>query len=109
MTALPSWEGGFFVPDGTDMNGIRRILCPADFTEFSRRAASLAAAWARQFGAEVSALHVRTNGLDRQADAWDGPGKIAGAEGDPGAVILDPAAALSARLLVIGTRVRRAC
>src|SRR5258706_13650465 len=88
MTALPFWEGGFFCPDGTDMNGIRRILCPVDFTEFSQRSALLAAASARQFGAEVSALHVRTNGLEPQAAAWDGPGELAADEGGPANEIL---------------------
>lgn len=107
MTAAHLGTAGFFAPNGTDMNGIRRILCPVDFTEFSRRAASLAAAWARQFGAEVSALHVRTNGLDRQAEAWDGPGKLSVVEGDPVDVILEQAAALSADLIVMGTHGRR--
>jgi nucleotide-binding universal stress UspA family protein len=105
MTASHLGTAGFFVP--TDMNGIRRILCPVDFTEFSRRAASLATAWARQFGAEVSALHVRTNGLDRQAEAWDGPGKLAVIEGDPVSVILERAGALGADLIVMGTHGRR--
>src|SRR5258706_5267660 len=107
MTALPYREGGVFCPDGTDMNGIRRILCPVDFTGFSQRAALLAAAWARQFGAEVSALHVRTNGLDPQAAAWDGPGELAVVEGDPVNVILEQAEVLGSDLIVLGTHGRR--
>jgi nucleotide-binding universal stress UspA family protein len=37
---------------------IRRILCPVDFSEFSRRALDYAAGIARWYGAEVTALHV---------------------------------------------------
>src|ERR1700681_3552182 len=107
MTASHRGTAGFFVSNGTGMNGIRRILCPVDFTEFSRRAAALAAAWARQFGAEVTALHVRTNGLDPQAAAWDGPGELAVMEGDPVNCILESAEALAADLIVLGTHGRR--
>jgi nucleotide-binding universal stress UspA family protein len=88
----------------------RRILCPVDFTEFSRRAAQLAAGWARQFGAEVVALHVRTDGrsdgMERQPE-WDGPGKLAVVEGDPVSVILEQAETLAADLIVLGTHGRR--
>jgi nucleotide-binding universal stress UspA family protein len=89
------------------MNGIRRILCPVDFTEISGRAVALAAAWARLLGAEVTALHVRLNGLDPQAAAWEGPGELAVVEGDPVARILERAAALGADLIVMGTHGRR--
>jgi nucleotide-binding universal stress UspA family protein len=88
---------------------IRRILCPVDFTEFSRRAARLAAAWARQLGAEVSALHVRderSNEIDRQPD-WEGPGELTVIPGDPVRVILEQAETLGADLIVLGTHGRR--
>jgi nucleotide-binding universal stress UspA family protein len=89
---------------------LRRILCPIDFTAFSRRAARLAAGWARQFEAEVVALHVRTDersdGMERQPE-WDGPGKLAVVEGDPVSVILEQAETLAADLIVLGTHGRR--
>ena len=37
---------------------IRRILCPTDFSEFSRRALEHATALARTHGAELAVLHV---------------------------------------------------
>jgi nucleotide-binding universal stress UspA family protein len=37
---------------------IRRILCPVDFSEFSRRALDHAAALARWYGAELTIIHV---------------------------------------------------
>jgi nucleotide-binding universal stress UspA family protein len=37
---------------------IRRILCPVDFSDFSRRALDLAFALAARSGAEIAALHV---------------------------------------------------
>jgi len=40
------------------MPAIRRILCPLDFSLFSRHALEQGVALARQFGAEISALHV---------------------------------------------------
>ncbi len=40
------------------MPAIRRILCPLDFSRFSRHALEQAIALAREFGAEISALHV---------------------------------------------------
>jgi nucleotide-binding universal stress UspA family protein len=40
------------------MIAIRRILCPVDFSHFSRHALSQAVALARETGAEVSVLHV---------------------------------------------------
>src|SRR4249919_3594507 len=42
------------------MTAIRRILCPLDFSRFSRHALEQAVALAREFGAEISALHVFT-------------------------------------------------
>jgi nucleotide-binding universal stress UspA family protein len=42
------------------MTAIRRILCPLDFSRFSRHALKQAVALAREFGAEISALHVFT-------------------------------------------------
>lgn len=39
---------------------IRRILCPLDFSRFSRHALEQAVAVAREFGAEIAALHVYT-------------------------------------------------
>jgi nucleotide-binding universal stress UspA family protein len=40
------------------MTAIRRILCPVDFSDFSRRALRHAATLAHWYGAEVHALHV---------------------------------------------------
>ena len=40
------------------MPAIRRILCPLDFSRFSRHALEQAVALAREFGAEITALHV---------------------------------------------------
>jgi nucleotide-binding universal stress UspA family protein len=40
------------------MPAIRRILCPLDFSRFSRHALEQAVSLAREFGAEISALHV---------------------------------------------------
>jgi nucleotide-binding universal stress UspA family protein len=40
------------------MTTIRRILCPLDFSRFSRHALEQAVALAREFGAEIAALHV---------------------------------------------------
>jgi len=42
------------------MTTIRRILCPLDFSRFSRHALDQAVALARETGAEVSVLHVFT-------------------------------------------------
>ena len=39
------------------MIAIQRILCPLDFSRFSRHALDQAVALAREFGAEISALH----------------------------------------------------
>ena len=49
---------------------IRRILCPVDFSEFSRRALEYAAALSRLYEAELTVLHVRppspaVSGLER--------------------------------------------
>src|SRR3954467_15305411 len=43
---------------GSAMVTIRRILCPLDFSRFSRHALEQAVSLAREFGAEISALHV---------------------------------------------------
>ena len=40
------------------MASITRILCPVDFSEFSRNALDHAAAIARWYAADVTALHV---------------------------------------------------
>ena len=40
------------------MAAIRRILCPIDFSRYSRHALEQAVALGRLFGAEVTALHV---------------------------------------------------
>ena len=40
------------------MASIRRILCPLDFSRFSRHAFEQAVTLAREFGAEISAVHV---------------------------------------------------
>jgi nucleotide-binding universal stress UspA family protein len=40
------------------MTDIKRILCPVDFSEFSRHAVDHAVALARSYGATVTALHV---------------------------------------------------
>ena len=39
---------------------LRHILCPLDFSRFSRHALEQAVSLAREFGAEISALHVRS-------------------------------------------------
>lgn len=39
------------------MSTIRRILCPVDFSRFSRHALDQSVALAREFGAEITALH----------------------------------------------------
>ena len=41
------------------MTTIRHILCPLDFSRFSRHALEQAVSIAREFGAEISAVHVR--------------------------------------------------
>ena len=41
------------------MTTIRHILCPLDFSRFSRHALEQAVSLAREFGAEISAVHVR--------------------------------------------------
>src|SRR6185436_4785556 len=43
---------------GVTMIEIRRILCPIDFSEFSRRALDHAVAIARWYKASVTAVHV---------------------------------------------------
>ena len=45
-------------PEATAMFAIRRILCPVDFSEESRRALEHAAAIARRWGAQLDVLHV---------------------------------------------------
>src|SRR5687767_455556 len=40
------------------MVAIRRILCPVDFSDFSRHALDYAAGIARWYGARITALHV---------------------------------------------------
>jgi nucleotide-binding universal stress UspA family protein len=40
------------------MSTIRRILCPVDFSRFSHHALEQSVALAREFGAEITALHV---------------------------------------------------
>lgn len=42
---------------------IRRILCPVDFSDFSRRGLDLAFALAARSGAEITALHVTSSAL----------------------------------------------
>jgi nucleotide-binding universal stress UspA family protein len=46
------------IGEEASMITIRRILCPVDFSRFSHHALEQAVALAREFGAEVSALHV---------------------------------------------------
>jgi nucleotide-binding universal stress UspA family protein len=45
------------------MLSIHRILCPVDFSDFSRRALDLAFAVAARSGAEITALHVTASAL----------------------------------------------
>jgi universal stress protein A len=50
-----------YIPDGGQvMIGIKRILCPIDFSEFSRHALDYAVATARWYESQVFALHVFT-------------------------------------------------
>jgi nucleotide-binding universal stress UspA family protein len=116
---------------------VRRILCPMDFSEFSRRGLEHATAFARWFGAELSILHVHPfltvvegdapyfpcrlpldagarakalGGLEEAAE----PARASGVkpdlillEGDPSDQILRQAHVGEADLIVIGTHGRR--
>jgi nucleotide-binding universal stress UspA family protein len=116
---------------------IRSILCPTDFSEFSRRALEHAVALARTHGAELSVLHVSPfmvvmardlpyvpSGLPLDAatrarlladlEAATAPARAAGltpqlvlVEGDPSDEILKQAGKAAADLVVMGTHGRR--
>jgi nucleotide-binding universal stress UspA family protein len=117
------------------MFDVRRILCPVDFSEFSRRALHQATRLARWYGAELHVLHVRTppvggpllpSGLAPAAGALvaavDAPGDLAAfvapahavnvavkthvAEGDPEARILELARQAAVDIVVMGTHGR---
>lgn len=116
---------------------IRSVLCPTDFSEFSRRALEHAVALARAHGAELSVLHVAPfmvvmagdmpyvpSGLPLDAaararlladlEAATEPARTAGlkpqlllVEGDPADEILKQAGKAAADLVVMGTHGRR--
>lgn len=113
---------------------IRHILCPVDFSDFSRRALDLAFALAVRYRAEITALHVDVPSLPPTAafpespailspDATsmeqlraelacfvapsrtpDIPLRMAVTQGDPVTTILLEAEVLSADIIVMGTR-----
>jgi nucleotide-binding universal stress UspA family protein len=115
---------------------IRRILCPCDFSEFSRLALDHAAALARWYHAELTAVHVLQQivAIDLPPAALVGPAPIAPVsrleieeelarfvapvaaagvpvqrlvlDGDPARQVLAQAAKLDADLLVLGTHGR---
>jgi nucleotide-binding universal stress UspA family protein len=67
--SLPGRSAAFeraFVP-------IRRILCPVDFSEFSRAAVERAVALAAPFQAEITALFVLPLALPEDAERYGGP------------------------------------
>jgi nucleotide-binding universal stress UspA family protein len=109
----------------------RRLLCPVDFSDVSRRAAALAAAVARRYGAELDLLHVVTGSaappVGRHPAAfsiprepyWSDLRRLAAAavggeprprldvvEGAAGGMIVDRAAVRGADLVVMGTHGR---
>jgi nucleotide-binding universal stress UspA family protein len=116
---------------------LRRILCPTDFSEFSRRAFEQAVALARQTQAELTLLHVYPflvplggdapyfpSGLPLdpatrarllgELEAAAAPARVAGltpslllVEGDPSEEILRQARTIEADLIVTGTHGRR--
>ena len=114
---------------------IRRILCPIDFSDYSRRALDHAVAIARWYGSTITVLHVfapvpvttfgpgvfetfALPGADRGQLLADtnrfieseiAPGMAIEAairEGNPASEILDQAASMKADLLVIGSHGR---
>lgn len=118
------------------MIAIQRILCPVDFTDYSRRALDHARVIARWYGASVTALHVlevpdigvapgvpglqppAPSPADRERvlaalrqfagtePASGAPGEVLLREGHPVREILAQAAAMHADLLVLGTHGR---
>lgn len=115
---------------------IQRILCPVDFSEYSRHAIDHAAAIARWYGSTISLLHVQpiepiytfspggplmppTMLTSEQAgalmtslkefaadEAAALPLRFEVAEGSPASIILERACAMPADLLVMGTHGR---
>ena len=103
---------------------LRRLLCPVDFSEDSRRALEYAAALAERRGLELTALYVEGNGEDQsQTDVLRrredelrafvaatknarGTIHVVSVFGPPVRGILDQATALRSDLIVMGTRGR---
>lgn len=115
------------------MFSVRHILCPIDFSEFSRRAVEEAVPLARAFGADITALFVYPLEPNGHAEASGGvipdegarsavaadlapflaPARAAGIRvevrqraGDPVAEILDEAGRIDAGLIAMGTHGR---
>ena len=106
------------------MTTLRRLLCPVDFSEDSRRALEYAAALAERRGLELSVLYVETNGEARsQTDVLrrledELRAFVAATKNAHGTIhvlsvfapavrgILDQATALRSDLIVMGTRGR---
>jgi nucleotide-binding universal stress UspA family protein/phosphoserine phosphatase len=100
---------------------ISRILCPTDFSDASRHAVDQAVAFARFYGADITALHVvgpvisaidhdTVAPLLRKVDAFFEPATTAGIRvnveiriGDTVSHILDRSSSLDIELIVMGT------
>ncbi|HEV7279734.1 MAG TPA: universal stress protein [Pirellulaceae bacterium] len=107
----------------------KKILCPTDFSDYSRAALEMAAALARESDAELILLHAADTPMSYAADDVEmeedkalqeiqkrldqvaiavAPSRVRRllAEGDPGAAIVDVARDESADLIVISTHGR---
>lgn len=98
------------------MNRVNRVLCPVDFSEFSKHALDHAAALARSYEAALIVLHVTPSDAEMAANelrAFTADTVEAGPRvqvivrtGPPAPVILDCAREVEADLLVLGTHGR---